>query len=138
MRNRYLPLICGGALLLGLLACDSDSTTKAGDTTVAVADGGDTGPGAVALGAPCSIEGEKKCSEEAKVYECRLGGGVGFSWRPVPNDPDGQTCSCSDVGGELSVSCGIPGFVGLDRTGRARKAPTLRALRRAAHVLAGA
>lgn len=149
MRVRRLPVICG-ALLFTLGACEEPTNgSKAGDvgstTADTTADAGnpsdittdtngvdaaDSGSLDPTLGGPCESSGARVCDANGEVLHCAPTNGV-YTWKPFPNHEDSEQCFCSGKGPEAKVSCAVPGFVGLDRTGRQRKAPTLRARRRA-------
>jgi hypothetical protein len=70
------------------------------------------------------------CDETATpVLSCWWDGNAN-TWQPY--DPNQDFCWCDPQGEPGPVYCAVPGFVGLERAGRVRKAPSLRAARRAA------
>lgn len=73
-------------------------------------------------GAECASNGEWDCDASGDIWYCDEG-----AWSSTgPSDTGSETCTC-EPGGQMA--CATPGFVGLDRAGRNRKAA--RRLRRA-------
>jgi hypothetical protein len=71
---------------------------------------------AAQAGDPCDDEGDDQCLADGSVLVCSDG-----AWA------EDATCTCEPLTGVMQ--CAIPGFVGLDRAGRVRRAR--RSLRRA-------
>ncbi len=71
---------------------------------------------AAQAGDPCDEEGDDQCLADGSVLACSDG-----QWEDDP------MCTCEPL--TDAMQCAIPGFVGLDRAGRVRRAG--RSLRRA-------
>jgi hypothetical protein len=146
MKIRRAPLICGSVLLFSLFApaCESDNGTGTGPDGVvsptkdaaadAAADAvtidatGDAGLQPAVLGQPCEASGDLACDAGGDVLVCSKAGQAEGAWKAFDNGSE-MNCSCSSDGRPV---CSVPGFIGLERAGRARRAPSLRARRLAA------
>lgn len=73
-------------------------------------------------GESCENDGNFECDAGGQLWYCDAG-----TWTTEqPTDSGAEHCSCDGA----AMQCAIPGFVGLDRAGRARRA--VRRLRRVA------
>lgn len=90
-----------------------------------------TDPTAPQLGEPCDMGYTAWC--DAAMTPTLFCGWTetGQAWIPYVDDGN-QLCWCDEATSPGITYCAVPGFVGLDRAGRTRKARTLRSLRRAA------
>lgn len=89
-------------------------------------------PGGPELGGPCDGSIQTWCNEEAvPSLSC---GFVEASYVWTEYDPNGLPCYCDPASSPGPAVCAVPGFVGIDQSGRERRAPSLRSLRRAARL----
>lgn len=145
MKTRRMLWICGGATLFAFAACEAqselaDAATSPTADAKPVSDAPDGLPSDAlaadpAIGAPCEPHGQLWCLEDGTQVGCwDRGDGKGLTWDVETPSPDGVICYCSAGHPGPADGCISPGFVGLDRTGRVRKAPPLRARTRAASL----
>ncbi|GMV41042.1 MAG: hypothetical protein AMXMBFR64_27580 [Myxococcales bacterium] len=92
-------------------------------------------PNAPKLGDPCEMGYTAWCDASATPTLFCGWTEAGQAWIPYENDGS-QYCWCEPATSPGITYCAVPGFVGLDRAGRARKARTLRSLRASAQRLA--
>lgn len=59
-------------------------------------------------GETCDPEGDQKCNAERVVYTCKDG-----KWATDGSTADEYTCDCHDKDWN---GCGVPGFVGIERS----------------------
>jgi hypothetical protein len=79
-------------------------------------------------GAPCDGMISVWCNEKAEAALDCVYAADGSTWQV--HSPNGLPCYCDAANSPGAASCAVPGFVGIDRAGRVRQGPTLRALRR--------
>jgi len=83
-------------------------------------------------GGPCDFSIDTWCGDEGvPTLSCRY---VEAEWVWTEYDANGLPCFCDPQNTPGPAICAVPGFVGIDESGRDRQAPSLRALRRAARL----
>lgn len=113
-----------------------------GDVDPGDVDPGDVDPGDVdddvqtpkgpQIGEPCDSSIQSWCSEEAvPTLSCEY---IEAQWTWTEYSDTGLPCFCDPMSSPGPAVCAVPGFVGIDQSGRERRAPSLRALRRAARL----
>jgi hypothetical protein len=112
-----------------------------GDVDPGDVDPGDVDPGDVddvqtpkgpQIGEPCDGSIQSWCSDEAvPTLSCEY---IEATWVWTEYNDNGLPCFCDPMSSPGPAICAVPGFVGIDMSGRERRAPSLRSLRRAARL----
>ncbi len=85
------------------------------------------------LGEPCDLSIQTWCGDEAvPTLSCEY---IEAEWVWTEYNENGLPCFCHPASSPGPAICAVPGFVGIDQSGRDRQAPSLRALRRAARLV---